>query len=161
VITVLLVCHANTARSVMAHALLERMLGERGVNGKIHVRSGGIANYARDGMLPSLDARLALGEIGIHVAEGAMTSIDLRRHPDLVAGADLILTMTGKQKEMLAGLPEAAGRPTYTLGEFAGDPADIEDPAMQGLEAFRASREAIERCLVRGIDRLLALAGVG
>ena len=158
-ITVLLVCHANTARSVMAQALLERMLGARGVDGRVRVRSGGVAPYARDGMLPSLDARLALREVGIEVPEGAMTSIDLRRHPHLVLDADLILTMTEKQKEMLAALPGAADRPTYTLGEFAGEMGDIEDPAMQGLEAFRASREAIHRCLVRAIDRLLALAG--
>lgn len=158
-LTVLLVCHANTARSVMAQALLERMLAERGVNGRVRVRSGGVAPYARDGMLPSLDARLALREVGIEMAEDGMSSVDLRRHPDLVTEADLILTMTGTQREMLAALPDAAGRPTFTLREFAGDAGDIEDPAMQGLEAFRASRDVIHGCLERAIDRLLALAG--
>ena len=59
---VLLVCHANTCRSVMAHVLLEKMLVERGTNGRVRVRSGGIANHARDGMIPSLDARIVLRE---------------------------------------------------------------------------------------------------
>ena len=36
-----------------------------------------IANYARDGMLPSLDARLVLREEGIHLAEDGLTSTDL------------------------------------------------------------------------------------
>jgi protein-tyrosine-phosphatase len=156
--TVLLVCHANTARSVMAQALLERMLAERGVNGRVRVRSGGIAPYARDGMVASLDARLALREVGIDLAEDAFSSTDLRRHRHLVAQADLILTMTGTQREMLAALDEAADRPTFTLREFAGDCGDIEDPAMQGLEAFQASRDEILRCLERSVDRLLALA---
>jgi protein-tyrosine-phosphatase len=158
VITVLLVCHANTARSVMAHVLLERMLAERGDAGRVRVRSGGIAPYARDGMAPSLDARLALREVGIDLAEDALRSVDLRRHRHLVAQADLILTMTATQREMLAALDEAADRPTFTLREFAGESGDIEDPAMQGLEAFQASRDAILRCLERSVDRLLALA---
>src|SRR4029077_5234109 len=58
--TVLFVCHANTCRSVMAHALLEHMLRERGADGAVRVRSAGVGNIARDGMLASLDARLVL-----------------------------------------------------------------------------------------------------
>ena len=52
----------------MAQVLLERMLARHGVDGAIRVRSGGIANYARDGMIASLDARLALREEGIQLA---------------------------------------------------------------------------------------------
>ena len=66
---VLLICHANTCRSVMAQALLEHMLAERGVDGRIRVRSAGVSPYARDGMLASLDARIVLREVGIHLTE--------------------------------------------------------------------------------------------
>ncbi len=76
--TVLLVCHANTARSVIAQVLLERMLAERGATHGIRVCSGGIANYARDGMLPSLDARLVLREDGVELAEDGLVSTDLK-----------------------------------------------------------------------------------
>ena len=116
--TVLLVCHANTCRSVMAHVLLEKMLAEREACGRVLVRSGGIANNARDGMIPSLDARIVLREDGIHLAEDAMTSTDLRRHRGLIAEAHLILTMTAQQKEMLGAYEEARGRPVFTLKEF-------------------------------------------
>src|SRR6185312_9821630 len=109
--TVLLVCHANTCRSVMAHVLLEKMLGARGVNGSVRVRSGGIANHARDGMIPSLDARIVLREDDIHLAENAFASTDLRRHREIVAEAHLIVTMTGQQKAMIAAYEEAQGRP--------------------------------------------------
>ena len=153
--TVLLVCHANTARSIIAHALLERMLAEREAAHRIRIRSGGIANYARDGMLPSLDARLVLREDGIDLDEDALTSTDLRRHRHLVAEADLILTMTAAQKRSIGLFPEAQGRPVFTLREFAGEDGDIDDPATQGEHVFRACRDDIKRCLVRGLDRLL------
>jgi len=154
--TVLLVCHANTARSVMAQALLEQMLAERDAGHRIRIRSGGIAHYARDGMLPSLNARLALKEAGIHLAEETRASTDLRRHRDLIAGADLILTMTAGQKHALRAFKEADGRPLFTLREFAGEAGDIGDPVGQGEDAFRACRDEIKRCLEKALDRLLA-----
>ena len=153
--SVILVCHANTCRSVMAHVLLEKMLREREARGRVQVRSGGIANHARNGMIPSLDARIVLREDGIHLAEDAMTSTDLRRHRELIAEAHLILTMTAQQKEMLGTYEEARGRPIFTLKEFAGEEGDIGDPFDQGEERYRACRDEIKRCLAKGIDRLL------
>jgi len=159
--TVLVVCHANTARSVMAQALLERMLAERGVNGAIRVRSGGIANYARDGMLASLDARLALREEGIYLAEDDFASTDLKRHRHLLAEADLILTMTAPQKQMLDAFAEARDRPVFTLREFASEDGDIDDPATQGEGVFRACRDEIKRCLEKSVGRLLMILSEG
>jgi len=45
-----------------------------------------------------------------------------------------------------------------TLGELAGDPGDIADPAGQGEEAFRAARDEIMRCLALGFDRMVRRA---
>jgi protein-tyrosine-phosphatase len=154
--TVLVVCHANTARSVIAQALLERMLADRGAGERVRIRSGGIANYARDGMLPSLDARLVLREDGIHLGEDELVSTDLRRHRHLMAEADLILTMTVEQKQAIGAYEESAGRPVFTLKEFAGESGDIGDPAMKGEDVFRACRDEIKRCLQVSFDRLLA-----
>ena len=153
---VLLVCHANTCRSVMAHVLLEQMLDERHARERVLVRSGGIANHARDGMIPSLDARIVLREDGIHLAEDTMSSTDLRRHRELIAEAHLILTMTTQQKEMLGTYEEAQGQAIFTLKEFVGESGDIGDPFDQGEEKYRACRDEIKRCLTKGVDRLLA-----
>jgi protein-tyrosine-phosphatase len=139
----------------MAHVLLERMLADRGAQDAIRVYSGGIGPYARDGMLPSLDARLLLREDGIHLDEKRLTSTDLRQHRDIIAGADLILTMTAQQREALEEFAETLGRPVFTLREFAGDTGDIADPALRGEEAFRACRDEIKRCLERSLDRLI------
>lgn len=155
--TVLVVCHGNTCRSVMAQALLEKMLAERGAADSIRVRSGGVGGNARDGMIPSLDARIVLREDGIHLAEDTITSTDLRRHRELVTGADLILTMTAEQKTLLGAVADTAERPVFTLGEFAGGGGDIRDPMGHDEDRYRATRDEIRRCLERSIDRLLGM----
>jgi protein-tyrosine-phosphatase len=154
--TVLVVCHANTARSVMAQAMLERMLAHRGVAG-VRVCSGGVATWARDGMIPSLDARLALREEGIHLAEDAMVSTAIALHPEVVAAASVIVTMTREQQAVMEESIEARGKPILTLRELAGESGDIADPAAQGEDVFRACRDEIKRCLEKAIDRLVAM----
>ena len=154
--TVLIVCHANTARSVMAQVLLERMLVERGIAG-VRVTSGGVATWARDGMIPSLDARIALRDEGIVLAEDALASTAIALHPELVAAAHVIVAMTREQKAIMEALAEASGKPVLTLRELAGESGDIADPAMQGEDVFRACRDEIKRCLEKSLDRLLLL----
>jgi len=153
--TVLFVCHANTCRSVMAHVLLEKMLAERRVDGGVQVRSGGVGNIARDGMIPSLDARIVLREDGIMLGDDAFASTDLRRHRHLIGEADLILTMTGEQKGTLADLADLEAGRVFTLREFAGDGGDIKDPFGQDEDRYRTCRDEIKRCLEQSIDRLL------
>jgi protein-tyrosine-phosphatase len=157
--TVLVVCHGNTCRSVMAQALLEKMLAARGLSGAVRVRSGGVGGNARDGMIPSLDARIVLRETGVDLAEDSITSTDLRRHRDLVTGADLILTMTAEQKALVGALADTNGRPVFTLGEFAGAGGDIRDPMGHDEDRYRVTRDEIHRCLERSLDRLLAMLG--
>jgi protein-tyrosine-phosphatase len=154
--TVLIVCHANTARSVMAQVLLERMLASRGLGG-VRVCSGGVAHWARDGMIPSLDARLALRDEGIHLAEDTLVSTAIALHPEVVAAAHVIVTMTAEQKAIMEALEGSAGKPVLTLRELAGESGDIADPAMQGEDVFRACRDEIKRCLDKAMGRLMEL----
>jgi protein-tyrosine-phosphatase len=141
----------------MAQVLLEKMLAERGVADAVRVRSGGVGGNARDGMIPSLDARIVLREDGIDLPEDSITSTDLRRHRELVTGADLILTMTAEQKALLTALADTGGRPVFTLAEFAGGGGDIRDPMGHDEDRYRATRDEIRRCLERSMDRLLAM----
>jgi protein-tyrosine phosphatase len=158
---VLVVCHANTARSVMAQKLIERMLADRGLSGAIAVSSAGVWIHARDGMLPSLDARLALREVGIDLPEHAMASTALREHPEILAEADLVLTMTAEQTALVRALANGRGIEVISLAELAGEHGDIADPAGQGEEAFRAARDEIMRCLAVGFDRIVARLTAG
>lgn len=152
---ILIICHANTSRSIIAEAVLLRLLASQGVGDRFEVRSGGIAPYARDGSLVSLDARFVLRDIGIHIPEGAGAT-DLKRQRHLLEQADLILAMTDEQRRMLAkGFPEAEGKPVLLLRELAGGDGDIADPAAQGEDVFRHCRDEIVRCLEAGLPRLL------
>ncbi len=152
---VLVVCHANTSRSIIAEKVLQRLLAEHGLAGSVEVRSGGIAPYARDGSLVSLDARFVLREVGIDLPPDAGAT-DLKRRRHLLEEADIILVMTDEQRRMLAAFPEAAGKPVMTVRELAGESGDITDPAMQDEDVFRRCRDEITRCLARGLERLLA-----
>jgi len=152
---VLVVCHANTSRSIIAEKVLQRLLAEHGLAGTVEVRSGGIAPYARDGSLVSLDARFVLREVGIDLPPDAGAT-DLKRQRHLLAEADIILVMTEEQRRMLGAFGEAAGKPVLTIRELAGESGDIADPAMQDEDVFRRCRDEITRCLARGLERLLA-----
>jgi protein-tyrosine phosphatase len=114
-----------------------------------------VGNYAREGMIPSLDARNVLREVGFLLAEDAFASTDLRQHRDVVADADLILTMTDDQKRTIAAFAECNGTPVYTLREFSGESGDIGDPATLGEDVFRSCRDEIAACLERSVERLL------
>jgi len=152
--TILIVCHANTSRSVIAQALLQRMLRERALDAHWRVASGGIAPYARSGALVSLDAVLVLRDEGIDLPRDSVAT-DLKRERHLISEADLILAMTDEQIRMLrSGWPEAADKPIYTLKAFAGGGGDIADPAGRDESVFAACRDEIKACLERAIRRL-------
>jgi protein-tyrosine-phosphatase len=153
--TILIICHANTSRSAIAEALLRKMLAERGAAHRYRIESGGVAPYARDGALVSLDARLVLRDEGIELPPDSVAT-DLKRNRHLIDEADLILAMTGEQIRILReGWPEAAGKEMYTLREFAGDSGDIEDPAGRDESVFAACRDEIKACLERALARLI------
>jgi len=153
---VLFVCHANTSRSIMAETLLRGMIEERGLSAAVHVHSAGIAPYARDGALVSLDTRFALRDHGVELAD-EKTSTDLRRNLHLLEDADLVLAMTREQREIVERMPQAAGKPVFTLREYAGeDDGDIADPATRDESFFRATCAIIKRALERALPRLLA-----
>ena len=153
---ILIICHANTSRSIIAEALLRQMLDQHGLGDTITVQSGGIAPYARDGALVSLDARLVLRDEGIHISPDSV-STDLKRNRHLIDEADLILAMTWQQVEMLrAQFVEAENKDTQTLRAFAGLAGDIDDPAGQSEEIFALRRDEIKECLVLALPRLLS-----
>ena len=128
------------------------MLAERGRD-DVLVMSGGIAPYARDTSLVSMDARLVLRDDAIEIAPDTM-ACDLKRHRDRLTDADLIITMTAEQKRMLAAFREADGKEVLTLAEAAGEDGDVEDPAGRDEDFYKACRDQIRRCLEKAIDRL-------
>lgn len=152
---ILFICHANTSRSIIAEALLRRMLTELAPAEAVSIQSGGVAAYARDGALASMDARLVLRDVGIDLSTDTV-STDLKRHPELVDEADLILAMTEAQIDMLVSIyPRAATKPVYTLKSFAGRRGDIDDPVGKSEDVFAACLAEIKGCLEGAMPRFL------
>ncbi|MFX0104082.1 MAG: low molecular weight protein arginine phosphatase [Candidatus Hodarchaeota archaeon] len=147
---ILIVCSVNTARSPMAEGFLKDFFSKVDLNVKIS--SGGIASNARDGMLISMDAKLAMEEVGIKLSERALSS-DLKKHPELVEEADLILTLTNRHKEEINRFFNLDSKEILTIKEFAGELGDIEDPSMKELIGFRIARDEIIENLMKGLNQ--------
>ena len=122
------------------------------------VRSGGIAPYARDSSLVSLDARLLLRDHAIEIPPDT-TACDLKRNRHHITEADLIVTMTADQKRMRGDFPEASGKEVWTLRELAGETGDIADPAGRDADFYRSCRDDILRCLEKAFERLARPTG--
>ncbi|MFW9770836.1 MAG: low molecular weight protein arginine phosphatase [Candidatus Heimdallarchaeota archaeon] len=149
---ILIVCSVNTARSPMAVGFLKNLFSKYNLD--INVMSGGISSNARDGMLISLDAKLAMKEIGIDLPDNSL-SIDLKRHPNLIYDSDLILTLTQNHSEEIQKYVKKSNKVIVTLKEFAGDSGDIEDPSMKELRGFRVARDEIIDCLLKGLKNYI------
>lgn len=139
----------------MAEHLILRELHARGCHEHVRIRSAGIAPYARDGALVSLDTRMTLRDVGIDIGDAA-TSTDLKRHPELLIEADLVIAMTDQQaRDLAARFPIDESLTVHTLRSFAGEAGDIDDPFEQGDLVFSECRREIERLIPAVVDRLL------
>lgn len=148
--SILIACSVNTARSPMAEGFLKDFFSKNEF--KVEVCSGGISSNARDGMLISMDAKLAMKEIGIKLSDTSL-SIDLKKRPELIQKADLILTLTEQHKKEIFKINEAKDKEVYTLKEFAGGSGDIMDPSMKEIEGFRIARNEIKDCLEKALKK--------
>ena len=113
-IRLLVVCHANVARSVAAARLLGAAAAKRGA--LVDIRTAG--THATDGQAVSMQTRSALGEL-----VGGELGLESHRSrgvdDDDVAWADLVVAMEASQVRWLRRRhPEASAR-TATMGLLA------------------------------------------
>lgn len=138
----------------MAEAILRKLIDDAELSSKIKVTSGGIATFARDGCLPSLDAKLVVKAANIPEPPDFLSQ-SLNHHPDMVEEADLILTMTREQKERILMLSESDGADIFTLREFSGRDGDVKDPVYRGDAAYEAAFENINECILKIMEKIV------
>lgn len=145
---VLFVCTGNTCRSPMAAALMRHAAAERGI--AVDVASAG--TFAAPGEPATPEASRALQERGVDPGEHRAALLTR----EMVAGADVVLTMTARHKEFVLGLaPEAAAR-VFTLAEYAGEGGtEVPDPFGQDLETYKQTADTLARLVQGALDRLL------
>ncbi|MFX1454252.1 MAG: low molecular weight protein arginine phosphatase [Promethearchaeota archaeon] len=148
--SILVVCSVNTARSRILEGFLKDFFQKNNLN--ITVKSAGISSHARDGMLISMDAKLVMKEVGIKLPEESLSK-DLKKYPELIEEADLILTLTSKHKKEIRAIYDINSKKMLTLKEFAGEEGDIADPSMKEIEGFRKTRNEIYECLMKGLQK--------
>lgn len=141
---IMFVCTGNSCRSPMAEGILKSLAGD-----EFNVSSAGISAYTPHSA--SDNAVSAMDEMGIDISDHISTQIT----HEIIAEADLVLTMTAGHKHILIDLlPDHSDR-IYTLKEFAyGEEGDVADPYGGDMDVYRDCAGEIKDAVYAVYDKL-------
>lgn len=145
---ILFVCSGNTCRSPLAEAIAKNILPGR-LDFRVDISSAGAS--ALEGSPAS--------QYSIEV--GQAHALDLSSHrarlltPALIGGADLVVTMGARHREIVGTLDPEALDYTFLLTNFSDHHfGDIPDPIGGGLEVYERTYQLIRDCVESMASRL-------
>ena len=137
-LTLLFVCTGNTCRSPMA----EQIFNEQARGLSAHAISAGL--NAKPGSPINPQAADALTQLGYSPKDHSSTLVSA----EVVEKADVILTFTKDQKNVVAQRFPAAAEKLFTISEYANSPSgkheDVSDPYGKSAEVYKESAETID-----------------
>ncbi|MDD2422202.1 MAG: low molecular weight protein arginine phosphatase [Heliobacteriaceae bacterium] len=146
--TLLFVCTGNTCRSAMARVITEALLAEQGLDRQVKVLSAGTAAWP--GAPASEQAQAVLAVKGLSLAGHRADLVT----PELLGQADLVLVMTGRQRDWLVALaPDQAGK-IHLLKGYAGETGDVVDPIGGDEPIYLACAAEIKGAVAKILTRL-------
>ena len=131
----------------MAEGLLKKIASDNQLS--VEVESAGIAAFP--GVPVTAEAVQACREKGMDISAHQSQTLS----KNLVMESDLILTMTGKHKEMIVKKMPTLEPKVVLFSEFAGaGTQDVEDPVGQPIDAYRAVLGQMEGYLRMALDKI-------
>lgn len=146
---VLFVCRANVCRSPMAEAIFNALARDAG----IEARAGSAGVAALENRTLDPNARTALEELGVYPGDHRGRQVNRA----IVEQADLVLTMSPRQREELVEGFEASSRAVDTLPTYAGGVPGrdrIVDPHGRTMQSYRSTCREILEYVGLVVDRL-------
>jgi len=99
----------------------------------------------------SVNSKKAVEELGL--------SLDGFRSHQLtyedIDWADIVITMTGSHKNVVAGACIEKGKELYTIAEAAREENDVSDPFGGDIDVYRACAKQIKAYIEKIADRLM------
>lgn len=148
---ILVVCTANRCRSVIAEAFLRRELANKPKFTDWEICSAG--TRFEDGYPADRPTIEEMDKYGIDVRG----HVSQRLTNDHLVDADIILTMTRRQFDLiLRRYPQVNGQ-ILLIRELVGDMNDISDPTQNRGESYGAVTDEIKNVVMQGMPQLVAL----
>jgi protein-tyrosine-phosphatase len=142
---VLLVCAGNICRSPLAEAIARRAARERGL--ELEFESAGVSAF--DGGRPTPEALRVAHEHGLDLSPFRSRALTA----EAVRSADLVLTMTGAQRDRARSLGARRALLLTELGSGSG--REVADPYGFGISAYRRVYAELESELELVLDALV------